>query len=1052
MILFLLLQYKLVWCDSVNFGDYDRAFAIKFRGSEILVAGYGVINLAYRGVILHYDKFGNLLRIDTIYTGAATYIYDMDVKQDKIILAGQRGIGSSSDLLIVRMDTLGDTLWTKCVDKFGDAERGNGIFYANNDTFVVTGYAKLNANNYFYTLMLMDTAIIWQNSDYLGQGEDVIYTNAGVFACGAGELSSSEAFLLLKYNFTGNIVNIDTIDFAGDEGAYSLIKENQIYVTGYVVPSANADCYIVKYNFNCDTIWTGKFAKGGGDYGYSVFCKNGYVYVAGMTQTATRGNDILILQYDTLGNLIYCDSIDLGTDEEAHGIVVDDSLNVYICGYKGGVNTDIFVLKLMPVPDIELSDTFHDFGNVKVGDTVRWQYLIIKNTGFKCLTIDSIKVDFPYFVDISQIAISPFDSALLTVSFSPKDSGVVEKLLKIYSNDPDEPISTVRLKGGGLKPGISLSDTILDFGQVLKGDTSTKILVIKNAGNDTLFVDSMKIEGNYFSAKLQSFYLLPAQTYNETLYFIPQDTGEFTGTFYIYSNDPDKHVSYVDLMGKGIKPILIISQRNIDFGNVDLKDTVMSQICLKNAGNANLIIDSVKNELECFWFSQISGCTLTPEDSTLLNIYFSPKDSGEFSDTLKIYSTDIDSPLKFVSIFGMSILPYILLSQNFYDFGQIFIGDSAEFSFYIKNIGSATLIIDSIAGEENSFKVLLQDSTIRREDSALCVIKFIPQRMGEISESICFYSNDQKRVKVYFYATGTGLWADIEVGDTTLDFGVIAINDTFEKEIMVYNQGNYRIKIDSVILRDSVFWLTSFPESIAGFDTIYLKVYFAPKDSIEYTGKLYIYSDDEDEGILSVSLKGKGGLPEIKVYPDFLDFGEVNLKDTADTHIVIKNEGDALLEITKMTFTDTSFWTLSSFPLYISGSDSILLGIYYNPKDTSSVLCTLYIYSNDKENAVLTPILKGKGTILKIEEISPVYNFVEIKPNPAKNKITIYFEKEVKVDIGIFDICGRSVKNYKGEFKRLDIDLKEFKPGIYFVRCEIEGKRFGFKFLKMGAE
>lgn len=108
-------------------------------------------------------------------------------------------------------------------------------------------------------------------------------------------------------------------------------------------------------------------------------------------------------------------------------------------------------------PDIALSDTIHDFGLVLLGDSLDWEYLVIKNTGIADLIVGGIISDTADYVVVSPSfpdTILPDDSTLVTVRFRPLSEGVIPGTLTVYSNDPDESPIHVGLTGEGYLTGI----------------------------------------------------------------------------------------------------------------------------------------------------------------------------------------------------------------------------------------------------------------------------------------------------------------------------------------------------------------------------------------------------------------------------------------------------------------------------------------------------------------------------------------------------------------------------------------------------------------------
>jgi hypothetical protein len=117
-------------------------------------------------------------------------------------------------------------------------------------------------------------------------------------------------------------------------------------------------------------------------------------------------------------------------------------------------DTSLYQFKVVPGPDIFLSDSIHDFGSVHIGDSLDWDYLGIKNTGITELLIDSLIVDTINFSLVGYECpdtIMPGDSVLLTVRFKPSIVDSIIRELLIYSNDADEPVKIVILIGSSLE-------------------------------------------------------------------------------------------------------------------------------------------------------------------------------------------------------------------------------------------------------------------------------------------------------------------------------------------------------------------------------------------------------------------------------------------------------------------------------------------------------------------------------------------------------------------------------------------------------------------------
>jgi len=125
--------------------------------------------------------------------------------------------------------------------------------------------------------------------------------------------------------------------------------------------------------------------------------------------------------------------------------------------YAGNTDTKIYQFKTAPVPLIVLSDTTHNFGSVPVGDSLDWQYLIIKNVGSDTLFVDSLisdTTDYTVADPIFPDTLLPSDSTLVTVRFKPSIMDTIYGTLSVYSNDPFDTIIDVFLTGKGIEDPI----------------------------------------------------------------------------------------------------------------------------------------------------------------------------------------------------------------------------------------------------------------------------------------------------------------------------------------------------------------------------------------------------------------------------------------------------------------------------------------------------------------------------------------------------------------------------------------------------------------------
>ncbi len=140
----------------------------------------------------------------------------------------------------------------------------------------------------------------------------------------------------------------------GWDRAYDIAVDNSgnVYVVGTTQTSTQAQDYItIKYSPDGNMLWTATYNGpiNSQDQAYAVAVSaSGNVYVTGGSFGNGTERDYLTIKYDTDGNSLWTRRYNgpgFGLDE-ATSIILDDSENVYVCGYSDlGDNLDYYITK-----------------------------------------------------------------------------------------------------------------------------------------------------------------------------------------------------------------------------------------------------------------------------------------------------------------------------------------------------------------------------------------------------------------------------------------------------------------------------------------------------------------------------------------------------------------------------------------------------------------------------------------------------------------------------------------------------------------------------------
>ena len=370
------------------------------------------------------------------------------------------------------------------------------------------------------------------------------------------------------------------------------------------------------------------------------------------------GNDLLLWD-DTIENMPQNGTIDRNVT-----IVLDGSIKAGDYMLIGAVDSnDTFLerneennfafasLKILNPPNIVLKNEKIEFGVVATGNGSQ-KSLVIKNE-FEGETADLLITEISYTgpdvfsLDMSRppsesdpYILANHQSVTIPVYFTPQSNGVFKGVVRIKSNDPDEPLKDVNLTGKAVEgvPAISISgDTVFQSGE------TSKVLTIENRGNAPLQWNigpdeyQQKPWPQWLSANPMSGTTDVNGTSQVTLTVDRSGLTEETYVYniYVHSNDPNNPSVPVLIVVKvsGVTPVLEVNTTKLDFGT----DYDQLTFTLSNSGDGNLTwqIGTLTDWLTA---NPYSG-TVTAGDSRVVTVSVDRnRPSGEYNTTMEITS------------------------------------------------------------------------------------------------------------------------------------------------------------------------------------------------------------------------------------------------------------------------------------------------------------------------------------------------------------------------------------------------------------------------------
>ena len=321
------------------------------------------------------------------------FFYGDSVSFGTTILTNKDTTGLTSDIFVAKYSSLGNFLWAKVAGGISEDYSysisanpiGNisitGYFYS--DTISFGTLNGLNSNNTFNTTDIFvanynpSGNIQWLNTEG-GTSDEVslgVSTDAGgnVFVTGSFEspfiafgtttltnVVSADIFIA-KFTSLGNPVWAKS---AGgplyDEGtSVSTFTNGNVCITGYFASASinfglgplnnvgpfSADIFVVCYDATGNNLWSNSLGGVANDFGFGISNDaSGNTYVTGYfdspsisvgtnTLTTIGPSDIIILKYNSSGNLVWGLSAGGTSSDRAFSIAIDAVGNIYATGY-----------------------------------------------------------------------------------------------------------------------------------------------------------------------------------------------------------------------------------------------------------------------------------------------------------------------------------------------------------------------------------------------------------------------------------------------------------------------------------------------------------------------------------------------------------------------------------------------------------------------------------------------------------------------------------------------------------------------------------------------
>jgi outer membrane protein assembly factor BamB len=630
-------------------------------------------------------------------------------------------------------------------------------------------------------------------------------------------------------------------------------------------------------------------------------------------------------------------------------------------------------------PKLTVDTATLDWGQICAGGMAT-RALKITNIGSSDLRVNNIFVSSVSFqVEAANFILPPGAQRSVQVSFSPTDFVAYAGILTINT---DAGNVTVALKGAGIGAKIAAVSESLQFGDVVIGKTVTQLAQIASAGACEVRIDSAKTTGAYsVAATIFPITLTRNDTAKIAVRLLPTVSGGQQATLLVYNNDKQRNPLVITLTGNGVptRPEIEVSPLTLEFGKSC--DAVQAYTIVTNLGEGLLRVDSLVFSNTAFATKHAKSFTVAAGKRDTIRVQFQPVAGAESKGALMIFNDDVDERSVQVKLSAAGGAPDIA-GVNEIDFGVVNVqtcAGLANFStrpYAIRNDGSCELRIDSlIVSGVFSLAAPFSSPKIPAGGNLSVALKFMPAITGDQTGKLRIVSNDAETRSLIISLRGRGVAApDIAITGDTLDFGAVPAGNQKLATIKIRNDGELNLNVTSLAVSSPRFIVAARQLALACKQDSAVAIAFAPDSMGVFTATLSIRSNDPNETVVSIFLRGRGTKSvQALIATDAAEyrFPALCLGSRDSLRAVITNSGNALLRVDSLRVQsnqlDLSSPTRQIFSLATAGfslqpEQSKTLWIFFKPARRAEYIATVQIFSNAGNNKILAFGLRGSGS------------------------------------------------------------------------------------------
>jgi len=274
--------------------------------------------------------------------------------ESNLLVAGN--LDHYDDIFIAKYNTDGDQLWNKTWDKNSHDQPYDIVLDKNNNIYIAGRTGTWGSSDKVMLLIKLNSTgdeiwhREWSGSNDMGARAIALDNSENIYVVGRPD---NDDIFLRKYNSTGDLNWSKTWGGTGGGyenwyGVYGIIinYDDNIYITGRsdTLGAGGQDMILLNYNTTGDLQWSKTWGYSGDERGYDIKTDSDKdLYVTCFSSTT---NTLYIIKYNSSGSQLWNKSLGIFDIGSGFQMDIDDQDNIYLTGTRQDNNKDIFFMIL----------------------------------------------------------------------------------------------------------------------------------------------------------------------------------------------------------------------------------------------------------------------------------------------------------------------------------------------------------------------------------------------------------------------------------------------------------------------------------------------------------------------------------------------------------------------------------------------------------------------------------------------------------------------------------------------------------------------------------